>query len=59
MVYSGWLYLLVQFCLEGGVLPEDLGGIGPALAKKLDAAREEGRQAVLAKDKEIENKSKN
>ena len=31
----------------------------PALAKKLDAAREEGRQAVLAKDKEIENKYKN
>ena len=30
-----------------------------ALAKKLDAAREEGRQAVLAKDKEIENKYKN
>ena len=29
------------------------------LAKKLDAAREEGRQAVLAKDKEIENKYKN
>ena len=30
-----------------------------ALAGKLDAAREEGRQAVLAKDKEIENKYKN
>ena len=30
-----------------------------SLAKKLDAAREEGRQAVLAKDKEIENKYKN
>jgi len=30
-----------------------------ALAKKLDAAREEGRRAVLAKDKEIENKYKN
>ena len=29
------------------------------LAKKLDAAREEGRQAVLAKDMEIENKYKN
>ena len=29
------------------------------LAKKLDAAREEGRQAVLAKDKEVENKYKN
>lgn len=30
-----------------------------SLAEKLDAAREEGRQAVLAKDKEIENKYKN
>ena len=30
-----------------------------ALAKKLDAALEEGRRAVLAKDKEIENKYKN
>ena len=45
---------------NAALLAVEILAVGDAeLAKKLDAAREEGRRAVLAKDKEIENKYKN
>jgi len=45
---------------NAALLAVEILAVGDAeLARKLDAAREEGRQAVLAKDREIENKYKN